>query len=192
MATATQVLRHEHEAILKMVDVTERTANRLETGEPVRGEILDNLLEFFRLFVDQCHHGKEEGLLFPLLETKGIPRPEGPLGVMLAEHEMGRALVKEMVEAAAAYRAKTPGAGPRWAEAARKYADLLRAHINKENNVLFLVAEQVLSPAEQASLAEDFERLEVEEMGAGTHERLHAMMEKLVKEMGDGDCGDWS
>ena len=31
-------------------------------------------------------------------------------------------------------------------------------------------------------LAEDFEKIEVEKMGAGTHERLHAMMDKMVTE----------
>ncbi len=36
MATATKLLRHEHEAILKMLDVTEKVANRLERGEAVR------------------------------------------------------------------------------------------------------------------------------------------------------------
>ena len=78
MATATKVLRHEHEAILKILDVTEKVANRLERGEAVRQEVLANLQEFFRLFADQCHHGKEEDLLFPLLEQKGIPRTGGP------------------------------------------------------------------------------------------------------------------
>jgi len=39
MATAINVLQHEHEAILKMLDVTEKVANRLERGEAVRQEV---------------------------------------------------------------------------------------------------------------------------------------------------------
>jgi hypothetical protein len=42
------------------------------------------------------------------------------------------------------------------------------------------MAERVLTPAEQADLAEGFEKLEVEKMGAGTHERLHVMMDALL------------
>jgi hemerythrin-like domain-containing protein len=183
MAEATKILRHEHEAILKMVGATEEVARRLARGEEVRQEILANLLEFFRLFTDQCHHGKEEDLLFPLLERKGLPRSGGPIGVMLAEHEQGRSLIKELREAAEAYQLRAEGAGGRWARAGRGYADLLRAHIDKENNVLFAMAERVLTPGEQASLAENFEKLEVERMGAGTHERLHAMMDKLLAEI---------
>jgi hypothetical protein len=45
------------------------------------------------------------------------------------------------------------------------------------------MAERMLTPSEQAELAEGFEKIEVEKMGAGTHERLHAMMAKLIKEI---------
>jgi len=54
---------------------------------------------------------------------------------------------------------------------------------DKENNILFRMAEQILSPDEQARLAEDFEKAEVEKMGVGTHERLHAMMDQLLAEV---------
>jgi len=183
MDTATAVLRKEHEAILKMLDVTEEVARRLNAGEQFTPETLASLLQFFRLFADKCHHGKEEDLLFPQLEKKGMPRTGGPLGVMLAEHEQGRALIRQMAEATEAYPNQPQKAGPAWAQAARGYVGLLRAHIDKENNVLFVMAERMLTPGEQTELAEGFEKFEVEKMGAGTHERLHAMMAKLIKDI---------
>jgi len=183
METATAVLRKEHEAIVKMLEVTEEVARRLDVGEHVTAQTLADLLEFFRLFADKCHHGKEEDLLFPQLEKKGMPRAGGPLAVMLAEHEQGRALIRQMAQAADAYPRQPEKAGPAWAEAARAYASLLRAHIEKENHVLFVMAERMLTPSEQAELAEGFEKIEVEKMGAGTHERLHAMMAKLIKDI---------
>jgi len=183
MDTATAVLRKEHEAILKMLDVTEEVARRLNACEQSTPETLASVLEFFRLFADQCHHGKEEDLLFPRLEKKGMPRHGGPIGVMLAEHEQGRALIRQMAEATEAYPRQPEKAGPAWAQAARGYASLLRAHIDKENNILFVMAERMLTPGEQTALAADFEKIEVEKMGAGTHERLHALMAKLTKEI---------
>jgi hemerythrin-like domain-containing protein len=180
MATATQILRQEHEAILKMLAASRQVAGRLERGEKVQAEVLADLLEFFRLFADKCHHGKEEDVLFPLLEQKGFPREGGPIGVMLSEHTEGRALVKQMAEAAEAYKSGVEGAGARWGKAAEGYAVLLEGHIFKENNVLFMLAEQVLTPEEQSRLAEDFEKVEIQKMGAGTHERLHAKMDKLL------------
>ena len=183
MKTATSTLRSEHEAILKMLDAMEETALRAEAGQSVSPATLAGLLEFFKVFADQCHHGKEEQLLFPLLERKGLPRQGGPLGVMLHEHDQGRELIREMSVATASHATGDPAAASRWAAAARAYSYLLRSHIAKENDVLFVMAERLLSDNEQAGLANDFERLEVERMGAGTHERLHASMKVLLDEI---------
>ena len=183
MANATDILRKEHDAILRMLAVAEVTAESLEAESRVAPENLNGLLEFFRLFADRCHHGKEEDLLFPALERKGMPRQGGPIGVMLMEHDFGRSLMRQMAESAEAYAGGDVAAGRRWARAAREYAAMLRQHIEKENNILFVMAERLLSPAEQEELASAFERVEIEKMGAGTHERLHALMDKLAAEL---------
>lgn len=183
MPTATEILRREHEVVLKMLEATRNAAFQIEHGKQVRPEVLADLGEFFGVFADQCHHGKEEKLLFPLLERKGLPREGGPVGVMLGEHEEGRGLVRAMTDAARAYASGAPEAAVRWAKAARSYVLLLEQHIQKENDVLFRIAERILTPEEQQSLAESFEKLEVEKMGPGTHQRLHAKMEKLVAEV---------
>ena len=183
MKQATQILRQEHDAILKMLDVTDRVAEQLDHGTTMDSRILEGLLEFFTLFADKCHHGKEEDLLFPLLEEKGIPRDGGPIGVMLHEHDLGRAFVRQMRDQCKTYVGGDAAAGPRWAEAARGYTALLRQHIQKENEILFVMAENAFSDEEQVRLAEEFERVETEKMGEGTHERLHAMMERLIEDM---------
>jgi len=183
MSEGTAVLRKEHDAILKMLGATEEAARRLDAGTPVTVATLEGLVEFFRLFADKCHHGKEEDLLFPLLESHGLPRSGGPTGVMLHEHEQGRALIRQMVESAEAYKGGKPGAGRNWAQAARAYTELLRQHIHKENNILFVMAENMLTPEEQKKLAADCERVEIAKMGAGTHARLHASMDRLVAEL---------
>ncbi len=183
MKTATEILRNEHDAILRMLDATEEVAQRLGRREHVEPKILEDLLEFFRLFADRCHHGKEEDLLFPMLEKKGMPRGGGPIGVMLMEHDRGRGFVRQMAQEIKPYAAGNADAGKNWAAAAIQYVDLLREHIAKENEVLFVMAERMLSDAEQQELARAFEDAEVEKMGAGTHERLHAMMEKLLADL---------
>jgi len=180
---ATEILRKEHDAILKMLDALGQTSQQLLGGASVDPSTLQGLLEFFQLFADRCHHGKEEDLLFPLLERRGIPRDGGPIGVMLFEHDRGRELIREMGVAASEYEKEPQAAGKRWAEAAREYSQLLREHIMKENNILFRMAEQILSPDEQTTLAADFEKAEIDKMGAGTHERLHARMGQLLAEI---------
>lgn len=183
MPTATEVLKKEHQAILKMVEASEAVAQRLRQGEEIRPEILNTIQEFFQVFADQCHHGKEEDIFFPLLEARGVPKGGGPLGVMLNEHEQGRAIVRRMRQASESYASGAGGSAETWAQAAEEYAALLRSHIFKENNALFPMAERVLSGAELEGVAEDFEKLEEKKMGKGTHERLHAKMAGLLQEV---------
>lgn len=184
MAQPTAILRQEHEAVTRMLEAAERAAGKLERKEAVRAELLEGIGEFFELFVDKCHHGKEEELLFPALAKKGMPVDGGPIGVMLHEHEEGRELASGMRQLAGTYAKGDPAAGVGWAAAARRYARLLHEHILKENEVLFPMAERILSPGEGEALAAQFEQLEVEKMGRGTHERLHARMAEILKEAG--------
>ncbi len=179
--SATGILRHEHEAILRMVGATEEVAGLLDRGERVSPAILTGLLEFFQFFANQCHHGKEEQLLFPLLEKRGLPGQS--LRVMLMEHDRGRWLIGELAAATTAYEAGDAAGRPCWAVAARGYARLLREHIFKENNVLFRIADRLLDQADQEELAAAFEKIEEEKLGHGTHQRLHALMDKLLAEL---------
>jgi hemerythrin-like domain-containing protein len=183
MTTATATLRKEHEAILQMLEAAEEVSHKIDSGKTVNPEILSGLLEFLRVFADRCHHGKEEDYLFPKLEEKGFPHHAGPIAVMLNEHDQGRALIREIAAAGEGYARADKEAGKRWSEAARAYAALLREHIRKENEILFVMAERALSPAEQEELSRDFEKVELEKLGAGTHERLHALMENLCAEI---------
>jgi len=183
MTSATAVLRKEHEAILRMLDATEELALQIDRGERVSSQTLTEVLEFFQLFADRCHHSKEEELLFPLLEQKGIPRGGGPIGVMLFEHNEGRLFIRQMEVSANACARGVHGGAAHWARAARCYVELLRAHIAKENNILFTMAERMLTDTEQQELAVGFERIEEEKMGTGTHQRLHAQMDRLLAEI---------
>jgi len=90
---ATDELRKEHDGIELMLRVLQSVAGKFKSGESVNTEHLDGILEFLTIFVDKCHHGKEEKLLFPALEVEGVAREGGPIGVMLSEHEQGRKLV---------------------------------------------------------------------------------------------------
>ena len=180
MATATDVLREEHQSIRAMLDFTEGVAGKMSRGEPAPPEVLAKVMVFIRLFVDQCHHSKEEDILFPILEKKGFPTTGGPLAVMLMEHERGRGLIQEMSEAAEAYDAGGQGSGERWTQAAWDYSHLMHDHFGKEEEMLFRMADNVLSSEEQAAIAIDFERLEKEKIGPGNREQLHAILEELV------------
>jgi hemerythrin-like domain-containing protein len=181
---ATEVLKEEHRAIERMLAVLETAAQRLETGERVRPGLFREAVDFVRNFADKCHHGKEEAILFPRLEERGVPKEGGPLGMMLHEHDAGREYIRTIDGAIAAYEEGDEAAARVIAENVRGYVGLLVEHIWKEENVLFPMADQVLSPGDQRELEERFEQVETEVMGPGVHERYHELLERAEREIG--------
>lgn len=178
---ATQVLRDEHEGILAMLAVVETAAKRLQGGKEIPPDLMTNAVGFFRNFADKCHHGKEEDELFPLLEQRGVPKKGGPIHAMLAEHNQGRTFVRAMSDAADKYAQGDQTAVPALVQNTLGYVNLLRQHIWKENNALFLMADQVLSEADQDKLYDAFERIEQTRIGPGEHERYPAMIAEYQK-----------
>jgi hemerythrin-like domain-containing protein len=177
---ATAILVHEHDVILQALAVLDGMAARLVGGGSVTAPDVEQLLEFFVVFADRCHHAKEEGILFPALEAAGVPRAGGPIGVMLDEHEVGRRLVGRLRQDGAAAAGGDAAAQRRFAEAAHEYVALLEQHIAKENQVLFPAADGMLTDEDDRAITAAFERHEELEMGPGVHERFHRMLDDLA------------
>jgi hemerythrin-like domain-containing protein len=175
----TDILKEEHELILVMLKIISKVCLKLEAGEKVRTEHLADIVDFSKNFADKCHHVKEEKLLFPALEQAGIAREGGPIGEMLAEHALARDFVKGMAVALPKYQIDKTGAVEKYIENARGYIELLNGHIMKENNVLFVMADQRLTKEKQVKLLQGFEIIEREETGERVHEKYHELLHHL-------------
>ena len=185
---ATEILIEEHGVIERVIAAMEAATRRLEAGLPIGGGAalagahwFTGAADFIQGFADGCHHRKEEGVLFPAMEAAGVPREGGPIGVMLAEHEQGRVFTRAMRAAADRMAAGDAGAHVDVQKNAMGYVSLLRQHIQKENKVLFPMADRVIRDAQQAEVAEAFERVEREETGAGVHEKYLGIAEDLER-----------
>lgn len=174
MSRAIDDLMHEHEAILFALQILESFEQRLAAGQGAEPADLSAFLGFLREFADKCHHGKEEGILFPALVAAGVPEHGGPVGVMLDEHVQGRHWIAQL-EASLG----PPLDAQRFSNAARAYRELLQAHILKENEVLFPMAERRLPASQLENIFDRFEAHEEQVIGAGRHEQLHALLKGL-------------
>ena len=171
---ATDYLIKEHELIERVLNMLEQSALKVSSGETVPEGFGLWAITFFREFADQAHHEKEEELLFPLLEERGIPREGGPIGVMLNEHEIGRDCVKGMEQALE----QGPLGNVAYVTAAVRYIELLRQHITKENQVLFRMADQCLSDQDDAKLIEAFAGTKGDGEGPQKYDRFLADVER--------------
>jgi len=159
----TEILSQEHRAIEEKLNALEAEVVGSSGDASFRPEFFEEALDFFRHFADGCHHAKEENLLFPLLKERGLPAHGGPIGVMLAEHDEGRAYLKAIGENLAAAGQGSAAARQQVYANAAAYIQLLRNHIYKEDNVLFRLARTLLEPDDVAELARQFASVEVPE-----------------------------
>ena len=180
---ATEILMEEHRVIERVLSTLEKAAQRLDRGDNIRPAFFIDVADFIKGFADGCHHKKEENVLFPAMVAGGLSNESGPIAVMLAEHEEGRRLTREMRQAAEGLQRGDITAKNLIIQNALGYVNLLRQHIAKENNVLFPMAERVIPQERHQKITEDFEHIEHEETGEGIHEKYLGLADRLEKEM---------
>lgn len=182
MNQAIETLKTEHRLIEQVLGSLETFVDRMDSGEEVDRARIAEYADFFKNFADKCHHAKEEDRLFAAMVQHGFPKEYGPIAVMLADHEEGRSHVRALAEVGAASGPLGPEEKLEISRHAMAYIPLLRAHIQKEDNILYPMAEQAIPRPLMEAMAEEFEAFEKEEMGEGTHERFHALAESLIGE----------
>ena len=180
--TSVERLMAEHELIERGLVLLEKAVARIDAGQTLPEDFPAWAARFFQQFADKFHHAKEEDVFFPVLKQRGIPEQGGPIGVMLHEHVLGRDCVRRMGEASQAQ----PFDAQMFAKAARQYIPLLRQHIFKENNVLFRMAERVMSEADDAEVTSRFSQVEQERGLTGWNESFTSDMMRWEKAL-EGD-----
>ena len=145
---AIQTLMNEHRQIERATEALVAFADGVRRGGGTAAE-LGRFVRFIREFADALHHAKEEDVLFAAMVEAGFPRDFGPIGVMLHDHEAGRRQVGALARLAERTSPWTEAEREELLSAAHGYAALLRAHIHKEDAILYPMAEQRL-PGELA------------------------------------------
>lgn len=156
---ATDILMEEHRIILNVLACLHSIVVEAEKGK-LNAESAKSAIDFFRNFADGCHHAKEEDRLFVVMHEHGFPRESGPIGVMLTEHEDGRRFVRGMARALDRASRGESEAINEFSENARDFIALLQAHIDKEDHVLFPMADQTLADEAANALLADFKKIE--------------------------------
>jgi len=176
MTTATQNLENDHVQILRLIEVMER----ITQSDNPNVEHMETLVKVIREFADGLHHAKEEQFLFPLMVQKGFSNETGPVAVMLHDHVEGRNFVIGMAEKISLYKQGETTALKAIYSNMLGYADLLKNHIGKENIVLFRMADNAFTPAEQQSLLLDFTKVENERESGQSKNDYVLMIDNLA------------
>ncbi|MBI4299862.1 MAG: hemerythrin domain-containing protein [Chloroflexi bacterium] len=178
----TEALMDDHVAIKRVLKALSIAADRVDAGQKADVDVFAKSVDFVVNYADKCHHGKEESALFPLLEAYGLPREAGPVGVMLMEHEQGRKYIGSLAKAIERFRAGDASASKEIASSARGYVTTMYNHILKEEDILFQMADGMMTEEDGTALLEQFEEIEQKTTAPGAHERYLQLVDEIEAE----------
>ncbi len=182
----TDILMTEHRLIEQVLSCLEKMVQQAEGEKKLEKKSALEAIDFCRSFADGYHHAKEEAHLFPVMEANGFSGGCSPVAVMQREHELGRLYIQSMAAAVESAAVGESEALKWFVQHGKSYVRLLREHIHKEDLCLFPAANHRLTENDQQQLLTAFEKVEVEEIGKGTHEKYLTLANQLADRFGVG------
>lgn len=171
-----ELLKQDHEITERVFAAMEVQFSSVAGPSPA---LVGRLVEYLHDYVDQCHNQKEEQHLFPRLEEKGMPRHAGPLGVMLQEHERAQGILSRLVPLGSAFAAGDTGKLAELRAAFGEYAALCKDHFWKESDILYPMAQRLLTEEEAAEVVTGIEQVEAA-IGPETRTRYYRIAEEII------------
>jgi len=149
----------EHRLIERMISVMRKELKRIRKDGTVNPKFIDTATDFIHIYADQCHHGKEEKILFRDLKKKKLqPTDKQLMEELIQEHVLGRKLTGALVKAKEKYQAGDNTALTTIMDTIQQLVDFYPKHIQKEDKVFFKSAMTYLDKAEKdAMLEEEYE-----------------------------------
>ncbi len=138
-------LRKEHDKVLQILDSLESNLNKKDIRQS------ENSINILQKEFNKHSLNKEEKVLFPEIE-KSIPRDNGPTSMMIIEH-------KDLTESIENF--KQTDNPENLDKIGNHIINLLREHIAKENNMLFMIADIHLNDKQKEIILKKFEEIDI-------------------------------
>jgi hemerythrin-like domain-containing protein len=166
----------EHRLIERMIKIMNSEAGKIEKGGVLNLDFIKKAVDFIKTYADQCHHGKEEGILFRELENKKITKEHRKaMEELIEEHKLGRELTRSLNEALEKAEEGDHSQMTAAARIMKKLVNFYPEHIEKEDKRFFMPVMGYFTESEkEAMLREgyDFDRKLI-------HDRYREMVEEF-------------
>ncbi|MBD3313545.1 cation-binding protein [Candidatus Woesearchaeota archaeon] len=169
-------LMAEHRVIEKGVAMLAKEAQRLQENKDIDNVFIVKIIDFFRIYADKCHHGKEEDILFARLKDKDIPKDrEDMMNGLIDDHKKARQLIGELEKAGQKNDADTA------AGMMKELSELYPDHIDREDNHFFIPVMDHFTDDEKYCMIEEFNDFDRKQI----HDKYRQVAEDMEKEMSD-------
>lgn len=182
MQTGLEIMRAEHRtlgaAIHALVGIVDTVVAR--SGRP-DFTLLAGLLSYIDQFPDQFHHPKEDQYLFRLLRLRA-PEAEPRIALLENEHRVNKELMATLCNSLEAWR-RNPDVREAllgFQSQVSNYADFHWAHMRREENDIFPLAEARLLPEDWAEINTAFAGNQDPLFGLSAKEHYNELLRRIV------------
>jgi hemerythrin-like domain-containing protein len=149
---AMGLLKEEHRHILRALNIIEGMAARLENGEMPDAKDVELVLKFLQCYGDYYHQEREESVLFPALLKASRSDEYEDLCTCTFEHNRERSLIEGVRESLMTRK------GSDFIYYTRRLIELMRAHIQSEEEGIFRRADELLDEKVDELLIQELAR----------------------------------
>lgn len=176
----TETLQEEHQLCYPVLEAGERVIESAQAGGHLDSGTIDRLIDFFYTFTRQCHEPKEAQLLFSRLAQRGMSTEDGLLAEMMQDHRDLGDRIESLVRHVSERETDLPEATAAELSEMKTYVGLMRAHMTREDEVLFPMIDLVLTYRDLEDLGGAFVALESEEIAEGVHQKYVELAHRLA------------
>ena len=149
---ATEILGREHQVIEQVAETCGKCAEALRKEMKVPLNVLESVVAFLRIYVDQ-YHDQEEARLFTMLREKGVPAGSCPIATIEHEKQKLAMLINQLSAAVDVYVKSGGTVSSTLVDTLQSLSEFYPNHIWKEDYLLLPMADKVLAEADQQALA---------------------------------------
>lgn len=173
----------EHRLIERMVGLLEGGLQTMKTAAEANTGLIIIGVDFFRMYADRTHHGKEEDILFIGLRDKALSDDEQQMMQrLIQEHNWARQAVGKLSSANDRYLRGDTAALNTIIYELGKIVQFYPAHIEKEDKHFFIPIMDYFTPAEQQAMLDRFWEFD----RAMIHEKYRKVVDELEQESRHG------
>jgi len=157
MPKALTIIRDEHRSIAAILHGMEYLVDRIRARKAkINPRVFAAMIYYLDTFSERMHHPKEDRYLFSAMRSRG-----GEAATIVAdlerEHAAGGEALRQLEQCLMRYEEGGDKEFPAFAQAVARFVREYRDHMHKEEDIVFPLAERLLSASDWQAIDRAFE-----------------------------------
>jgi len=177
--TPTENLINEHKKINELLDIMSKIALKIKSKDVFYPNDVEEVVKYLINIIENSHHGKEDDVFYPELISSGIPKETAPLSIINYEHIISVNYLKDISSCVVNCKIGNDFSGELLADSLTNYVIAIKNHIQREEEIVFPIANEVFSIEKQNEILQRFEVIEQKYISNSFNDQFDKLLNKF-------------